>query len=435
MAATTDTCPAGEAVGSTDRSRARAARPARLTASRAARGGRGHRRVRVRLVLQPARSDPLARVRRGRAAQPLMAQRMPRGDVFGALHPSLDRYGTGRPDADPDSPDDPELRSFRSGFWGLVRRASRPPAAELDSPARRARGRRQTAAELARIAVDGARRARSRSTAGAGRRPARRHLHGHLRAAARAAAPPARLDPGADAPQLGLRDLGRLLVARALRGSRGRGRGRSPLRGVALAGAAPLLPELRARPRARARRGATSCHVRPGRLLAPRQARDAARRARRRSSSTATRASSSATASCLATPTGASVAPTTTACLSLLMANSVTGAASLFRRDLLDYALPFPPRQFTHFHDHWLGLCAGPGRHRLRRPAALRLRPARERGARACRRQPDAAAARPARQAARGSERARPELAAALLRRLLPADAVHDDPRDALRPG
>ena len=43
---------------------------------------------------------------------------------------------------------------------------------------------------------------------------------------------------------------------------------------------------------------------------------------------------------------------------SVLMANSVTGAASLFRRQLLDYALPFPPGQFHHFHDHWLGLAA-----------------------------------------------------------------------------
>jgi hypothetical protein len=43
---------------------------------------------------------------------------------------------------------------------------------------------------------------------------------------------------------------------------------------------------------------------------------------------------------------------------SLLMANSVTGAASLFRRELLEHALPFPPRQFTHFHDHWLALTA-----------------------------------------------------------------------------
>jgi glycosyltransferase involved in cell wall biosynthesis len=44
--------------------------------------------------------------------------------------------------------------------------------------------------------------------------------------------------------------------------------------------------------------------------------------------------------------------------LSLLVANAVTGAASLFRRDLLAYALPFPPAQFTHFHDHWIGLTA-----------------------------------------------------------------------------
>ena len=44
--------------------------------------------------------------------------------------------------------------------------------------------------------------------------------------------------------------------------------------------------------------------------------------------------------------------------LSLLVANAVTGAASLFRRDLLDHALPFPPAQFSHFHDHWIGLTA-----------------------------------------------------------------------------
>ncbi len=44
--------------------------------------------------------------------------------------------------------------------------------------------------------------------------------------------------------------------------------------------------------------------------------------------------------------------------LSLLVANSVTGAASLFGRELLDDALPFPPAQFAHFHDHWLGLTA-----------------------------------------------------------------------------
>jgi glycosyltransferase involved in cell wall biosynthesis len=44
--------------------------------------------------------------------------------------------------------------------------------------------------------------------------------------------------------------------------------------------------------------------------------------------------------------------------LSLLVANCVTGAASLFRRELLDAALPFPPAQFAHYHDHWLALVA-----------------------------------------------------------------------------
>jgi glycosyltransferase involved in cell wall biosynthesis len=44
---------------------------------------------------------------------------------------------------------------------------------------------------------------------------------------------------------------------------------------------------------------------------------------------------------------------------SLLLANSVTGAASLFRRALLDDVLPFPPRLTPKaFHDHWLAMVA-----------------------------------------------------------------------------
>lgn len=43
---------------------------------------------------------------------------------------------------------------------------------------------------------------------------------------------------------------------------------------------------------------------------------------------------------------------------SLLMANSVTGAASLFRRELLDDVLPFPPELHEPFHDHWLAVVA-----------------------------------------------------------------------------
>lgn len=44
---------------------------------------------------------------------------------------------------------------------------------------------------------------------------------------------------------------------------------------------------------------------------------------------------------------------------SLAVNNTVTGAASLFRRELLDIGLPFPPRHSDqHYHDHWLALCA-----------------------------------------------------------------------------
>jgi glycosyltransferase involved in cell wall biosynthesis len=43
---------------------------------------------------------------------------------------------------------------------------------------------------------------------------------------------------------------------------------------------------------------------------------------------------------------------------SLLIANTVTGAASLFRREVLDLALPFPETPGVQYHDHWLGLVA-----------------------------------------------------------------------------
>jgi glycosyltransferase involved in cell wall biosynthesis len=43
---------------------------------------------------------------------------------------------------------------------------------------------------------------------------------------------------------------------------------------------------------------------------------------------------------------------------SLLLANTVTGAASMFRRELLDVMLPFPPGFGDAFHDHWLSCVA-----------------------------------------------------------------------------
>ena len=42
----------------------------------------------------------------------------------------------------------------------------------------------------------------------------------------------------------------------------------------------------------------------------------------------------------------------------LTLANTVTGAASIFRRELLDLALPFPPRYGDVFHDQWLAIIA-----------------------------------------------------------------------------
>jgi len=42
----------------------------------------------------------------------------------------------------------------------------------------------------------------------------------------------------------------------------------------------------------------------------------------------------------------------------LLFANTITGAASLFRRDLLDIALPFPEKVGDSYHDWWIGCVA-----------------------------------------------------------------------------
>ena len=47
-----------------------------------------------------------------------------------------------------------------------------------------------------------------------------------------------------------------------------------------------------------------------------------------------------------------------TSLASMLVANTVTGAAALFRTDLLDVALPFPDTPGFQFHDHWLGVVA-----------------------------------------------------------------------------
>jgi glycosyltransferase involved in cell wall biosynthesis len=43
---------------------------------------------------------------------------------------------------------------------------------------------------------------------------------------------------------------------------------------------------------------------------------------------------------------------------SMLVANTITGAAALFRREVADLMLPFPQPPGIQFHDHWLALVA-----------------------------------------------------------------------------
>jgi glycosyltransferase involved in cell wall biosynthesis len=43
---------------------------------------------------------------------------------------------------------------------------------------------------------------------------------------------------------------------------------------------------------------------------------------------------------------------------SMLIANTITGAATLFRRDVVELALPFPDSPGFQFHDHWLAVVA-----------------------------------------------------------------------------
>lgn len=82
------------------------------------------------------------------------AQRMPRLDRFRALHPTLPPEKAASAKRDPESPGDPELRSYRSGFWATIpiRANERPGELELGVEARLADGT-TAAAPLGTIAV------------------------------------------------------------------------------------------------------------------------------------------------------------------------------------------------------------------------------------------------------------------------------------------
>jgi glycosyltransferase involved in cell wall biosynthesis len=85
---------------------------------------------------------------------PVSAARMPRLDVVGALHPALRPEQLAAAEPDPDSPEDPELRSYRSGFWATVPIEGRdaPGSIALSARARLADGS-EASAELGVIEV------------------------------------------------------------------------------------------------------------------------------------------------------------------------------------------------------------------------------------------------------------------------------------------
>ena len=360
MAATTGTAPARGAVGSADRAGPELhlqldyPLPERLAV------GAGTALFVCGWCFSPHhRVSSLSLVLDGEA-QPVMAELMPRGDVFRALHPAVDPYGTQGLSADPDSEEDPELRSFRSGFWGLVRVPPRPAGAELDLRLRAVLDRGgETEAEVARITVDES--------------PAR----------------PVEIDPPEPAagpfvavcmatfnppPELFRRQLDSI-------------RAQTHRNWVCVISDDCSGPESFAAleeavaddPRFVVSRSPERLHFyrnfERALSLAPAGAdfvamadQDDAWHPDKLETLLAEIGGAQLVYSDariidregeLISDTYWSIRrPNHDNLLSLLMANSVTGAASLFRRDLLAYALPFPPRQFSHFHDHWIGLVA-----------------------------------------------------------------------------
>jgi glycosyltransferase involved in cell wall biosynthesis len=292
--------------------------------------------------------------------QPVMAHGMPRGDVFRALHPSIDPFAAAGMASDPNSPEDPFFRSFRSGFWGMARIGPREHnrACELLVRARLEGGGMASVA-LGRIA-----------TTGVTAEPLM------IDAPAPAAGPLVAICMATYEPPMELlwRQLNSIraqthrnwvcvisddcsspkrfgAIEEAVRGDRRFAISRSPRR----------LHFYRNFERALALAPATARYVamsdqddfwHPDKLESLLDAIGDAQLIY------SDQRIVSPEGDLLADTYWSRRRPNHESLLSLLVANSVTGAASLFPRDLLDTALPFPPRQFTHFHDHWLALSA-----------------------------------------------------------------------------
>ncbi|HTX30980.1 MAG TPA: glycosyltransferase [Solirubrobacteraceae bacterium] len=289
--------------------------------------------------------------------QPVTAMGMPRLDHFRSLHPRLDPYAS--PKLDPDSPEDPHLHSYRSGFWGLVRIGPAEPGSKLELALQAAfRGRGTETASLGLVSVAAAPDPLAPQFPGPPAQPRvaicmatynpptellRRQLdsirsQSHSNWVCVISDDASRSERFAAIEEL-VGDDPRFAVSRS---PRRLGFYANFERALALAPAdadfvaladqddawypdklAVLLESI----------GAAQLVYSDMRIIGRGGEEIAGSYWERRRNNH-------------------------TDLTSLLVANSVTGAASLFRRGLLDDALPFPPDQFAHYHDHWLALTA-----------------------------------------------------------------------------
>lgn len=291
--------------------------------------------------------------------QPVTAHGMPRLDLFAALHPALDPYATSAISVDRDSGEDPLLHSYRSGFWGIARIAAATAngICELHLRARLADGSRRTSA-LAQIRVVD--------------RPEALSVDVPEPAAPRLVAIcMATHEPALD------------LFERQVESIRAQTHGNwicivsddcsTPQRFESLRrviGDDPRFIVSRS-----ARRRGFYLNFERALTMVPRRAEyvalcDQDDRWHPEKLETLLEAIDGAelaySDSRVVSGDGELISDTYwgrrrnnhTDLLSVLVANSVSGAAMLFRRELLDYVLPFPPAQFAHFHDHWIALAA-----------------------------------------------------------------------------
>ena len=293
------------------------------------------------------------------SAQPMMAHGMPRLDPLAELHPGLDPYATADRDEDPESSDDPQLRSYRSGFWGIVTVAPRPPGALTLALRARLDGGGVAEVEIARVDVvqpppslagvhwPGERAEPRVAICMAAYNPAEELLRAQLESIRAQThrnwlcliSDDCSSPAGVETIARAVGDDPRFVVSRS---PRRLGFYRNFERALTLVPADARYVALADQDDGwHSDKLATLLAALGDAQLVYSDARVVAR-----------------DGSPIADSWWGTRHNNHAEMLSLLVANSVTGAASLLRRELIDDALPFPPAQFSHFHDHWLGLVA-----------------------------------------------------------------------------